>query len=185
MTVDDILQGRLVYESLYQEDWFTSLAGLAYIKSYRDDELTTESSSLRDLLKAVGASREKGLVDYITSFAKGAGRLLLAAIKGDRDKTAEIAKSISKADFIDFVYKLDMASMHVISGPIHLVEAVTGWNVISFLRDKLDSAERIMDELIESFKEFKNRVSSVFKKDHPIHSAVDDIENVISLGDYR
>ena len=57
----------------------------------------------------------------------------MKAVKGDEEskiKMKEIAnKEIKKQDVIDFLLRLDTLSMHLLTGPIHMIDALTGWHI--------------------------------------------------------
>jgi hypothetical protein len=78
--------------------------------------------------------KSNGLIDYIKKFTMATGKLLLAAIKGDAETVKKIATSVTKEEFIDFLLKLDMATLHLITGPIHMIDAITGWDLSANLQ---------------------------------------------------
>lgn len=73
--------------------------------------------------------KSKGIIKHLANASKGLSKMIVAAIKGDREKVKEIAKTVKKKDVMDFLLKLDMATLHMITGPIHLINAITGWDL--------------------------------------------------------
>jgi len=85
-------------------------------------ELLTES--IKSWLEKVGLSIEKGsgLIDYVTQFSIGVGKIILAAIKGDKDEVKKIAKKVTKEKVLDFLLKLDLITLHIVTEPIHIID---------------------------------------------------------------
>jgi hypothetical protein len=79
---------------------------------------------------------DAGIIQVLAKGGKNIAQLIWYAMKAmTGDKTAkervkEIAnKEITKEQFIDFLLKLDTLTMHFITGPIHMIDALTGWHV--------------------------------------------------------
>lgn len=83
------------------------------------------------LLDKTGMKLTRGtsLFGYIKSASMGIASILVAAIRGDKDRIKEIMSTISKNDLIDFLMKLDASTMGLITGPIRMIEAITGWGI--------------------------------------------------------
>lgn len=157
-----------------QEDFEDKITMLLYLSE--NSEFLNESQSEQDInesiddwLAKVGMKLHKGngLVDYIVQFSKGAGKLILAAIKGDKEEVKKIAKSLDKSKVIDFLLKLDMATMHVVTGPIHFIDAVTGWDLMADIEGAAKKAEskiKVFKDAILKVKESINSLISGNKK---------------------
>lgn len=84
----------------------------------------------------------QGLLQILAGAGLTITRLMFHAIKAfvrkDEQSLAKLkemlTKEIKKEQLYDFLLKLDMATLHLISGPIHLIDAITGWH----LAPKLD-----------------------------------------------
>ena len=92
------------------------------------------SNQLNRVLGKAGLSlhktKEKGLLSDLMTAGKGMFKFFMAAIKGDTATLKKMAnKEISKEELIDFIIKLDTATGHILSGPIHTIHAVTGWHI--------------------------------------------------------
>ena len=126
-----------------------------------NEEVLAENTN--KFLKKMGIEVHKGdgLVDYIKQFTKGTGKLVLAAIKGDKTEVKRIANEFTREKFLDFVLKVDLATMHFITGPIHLIDAITGWDIMANLHDKSNTA--------------KSKLKTFYKAVSDIKSTVDDI----------
>jgi hypothetical protein len=100
-----------------------------------------------------------GIIDYIKQFSTGAGKLVLAAIKGDKEKVKEISKSLDKAKVVDFLLKLDMATLHIVTGPIHFIDAVTGWDLMANIKHLSKGAKDILKTFYDAIKTVKDSIT--------------------------
>ena len=58
----------------------------------------------------------------------------------------------SKSELIDLVIRADVLTLHMISGPIHIIDAITGFEIADKIREKAEiGSEKIKDavELIQ------------------------------------
>jgi len=98
-----------------------------------DDSMLDEGifDMLNNFANKVGLEIEKtdGIIQNIKKFSSTGGKMIIAAIKGDKEKIKKLSTEIDKSDFLKFVYNLDILTMHFITGPIHLIAAVTGWEL--------------------------------------------------------
>jgi len=169
---------------MIQEDYENKLSILLY--------LSETDCSLNERVLAEGVSewankvglkihKSKGLIDYAMNFAKGAGQMFIAAVKGDKDKIKELANSITKEEVIDFLLKLDMATMHLLTGPIHFIDAVTGWDLAVNLKKATKKAGDYMDEFKKALITVKDGVSKLFKgKNHSrVMNSINKIEAAV------
>ncbi len=129
-----------------------------------NEELINEG--INDLLHKIGLNIEKepGLIDYILGMAKGAGQLLIAAMKGDKKKVKEIASRLTKEKVLDFLLKLDMATYHFITGPIHMIDAITGWDLWANIEGMVKTSQDIIASILEKIRELKQKIAVAFDK---------------------
>jgi hypothetical protein len=102
----------------------------------------------------------KGVLSYIADFNDAASFLIFAAIKGDKEEVLRIAKSFDKAKFVDFLLKLDMISMHLVTGPIHMIDAITGWDIMANIKSHAAKAENIIDSIEKAIADLKSKIST-------------------------
>ena len=76
----------------------------------------------------VGKSR-KGIIQQIYGAGKGVGQMLVAAIKGDKERIKELKKSVKASDFSEFILNLDAIAFGALNFPIKVVELATGWKL--------------------------------------------------------
>jgi hypothetical protein len=91
----------------------------------------------------------------------------MKASTGDQEakmKVKEIANTeIKKEQVIDFILKLDTISLHMITGPIHMIEAITGWHIGVYYKVAQKTTEKI-NTAIEHLKDVAKNVSGKVKQ---------------------
>lgn len=133
-------------------------------------------------LKKIGLKlhKSKGILDYIKSFAKGAGKVIYYIIKGDHDKAKDVLKTMTKEDFLDFLYKLDLGTLHLITGPLHFIDAWSGWDLAVNMASHMKKAEDMGSILKQAIEKVKTAVVNMFtgKQQKNLLSHVDKIQAV-------
>jgi len=152
---------------IIQENIKSQVASIAYIMS--QDNLNEEvlDEGLKDFLGKIGlqAHKGKGIIDYLGMFTKLAGKMILAAIKDDKETVKKLAQEITKEQVLDFLLKLDQATLHLITGPIHFIDAVTGWHIGPALGHAAEKAGDILAQIWKAIKEIKDKIVLVFDQD--------------------
>ena len=163
-----------------------SLLGLMVLEQIDLDGINESelNEGVSDILKKFGLEFEKkspGVIEYIAKFTSGVGKLLYYGIKKDKKKVTEIAKSFTKEEFLDFLLKLDMVTMHMVTGPIHFVNGITGWD----LEANLHAIKKSAASSIVTFKKTLNSLKTDIVKffDNSLQPVaiqkVSDIEKLI------
>lgn len=165
---------------ILSEDMQDKMALLMYLsendeminESYDMDALTeaqeTElTEAINDWLAKVGMKLHKGdgIIDYLKGFTKGAGALIIAAIKGNKDEVKKIAGTLEKAKVVDFLLKLDMATMHIVTGPIHAIDAITGWDLMANIQHAAKGAENMLKAFYDGIQKVKDSIKKVLGGD--------------------
>lgn len=168
------------------EQEISDIYNLMEVASFMESDILNEGiedwgKNIRALAGKLGLhiGRSDGLISYITKAGKNIGQLIWYALKattGDEQakaKVKEIAnKEIKKEDVLDFLLKLDMATLHTLTGPIHIIDAITGWhlwaNVGHTSKDIIDRAKIAIENLEKITKQakgkLKKKVSSILHK---------------------
>lgn len=121
------------------------------------------------LLDKIGLSAHKG-DGGLLKIVKNAGitmvKLFAAVIKGDKETAKAIANTeIKKEDVIDFLLKLDQATLHILTGPIHTLEAITGWHIWAKVsKHASDVAHATVDSIKDATKYIKSKVAGLSDK---------------------
>jgi hypothetical protein len=127
------------------------------------------------LLSKAGLHLHKG--DGLVQQAMKGGTVLakfvwyaLKSATGDKEAIAKVKElantEIKKEDVLAFLLNLDMATLHVITGPIHTIDAITGWHLWANVKEaagaSVDKASKAIENLIDVAKnalpEIKNKL---------------------------
>jgi len=166
--------------ALMSEDMQDKIALLMYMAE--NDESINESYDMENLTEAqeevivegvndwlgkIGMKLHKGdgIISYMKQFIGGAGKLIVAAVKGDKEEVKKIASSLDKAKVMDFLLKLDMATMHVVTGPIHFIDAVTGWDLMVNLKHAAEGAKNMLHSFYKAMADVKDSIKDVLGGD--------------------
>lgn len=115
------------------------------------------------VLKKTGlhVERNKGLIQYLGRAGKNIGKLVIAAIRRDTATVKTIMQSVKKEDLLDFVLKLDQATLHLITGPIHFIEAVTGIHIWAHVKAKAEAAGHVLDAIKSALQRVRDGLVKV------------------------
>jgi len=162
-----------------QQEYTEAIIKLAYVMEYAE----THSADMLTEKLSVALSKHKtpGLIEYIAKFTSSVGKLVLAALKGDKKKVKSIASGLDPSSVIDFLLKLDMATLHLLTMPIHTIDAITGWDIIASLRDQLKSSETHMDKMKKAYQDLKMHGSRALKKSPEKFRAIKDLGKLIPI----
>jgi len=137
------------------------------LNSLNESSAEMLAEGIKDKLDKAGLKlhKGKGILDYIKNFTKGTGKLMLALFKGDTKKAKEILKTIEKEDILDFLYKLDLGTLHLVTGPLHTIDAWTGWDLSVKMKDHMQKASGVWDQLKDALHNVKQKIQVAFGKD--------------------
>ena len=162
----DITQKLTQYA--YTKDEIRDMNSLLEIAMFmeQDVERLDEAFSLAAITKSANGLLKKaglhlhtgdGIIQMAMKSGKNVAKLFWYAMKGasgDKEakaKAIELANTeVSKEQVMDFLLKLDMATNHVISGPIHLIDAWTGWHLWAGIKDMATDGLKKAKEAIEN-----------------------------------
>ena len=113
-------------------------------------ELGMFKTGMKALMKGAGIGAHKsgeGLIQIALKSGKVMAEFIwnaLKAVKGDevaKQRVIELAnKEIKKEQVLDFLLKLDTATLHLVSGPLHIIDALTGWHVWAQIQGHTEDA---------------------------------------------
>lgn len=132
---------EFISEEISLENCEFELYQLLYFSSCENEDQLNEIAFTKIFRKAnLRFKNEASIIDIFKSGGKDMRSLIIHAIKafsGDENSKAvvkEIAnKKVSMRQVLDFLFKLDDATLHIITGPLHTIAALTGWNIIEAL----------------------------------------------------
>jgi len=132
------------------------------------DDLINESIDLNAILQKLGFSfnKEAGLIQIL----HGAGKHIFSLFKAliiawysgkeeDKQVVRDIIDStdITKEHIVDFLFKLDEVTLHLLTGPVYLLSAITGWKI-----RPIDPHKKITVQSIETkIKDAINQLSTI------------------------
>ncbi len=148
-----------------------------------ESSIESITEGIDDTLSKMGLKihKGKGILDYVSSFVKGSGKVFLAMLKGDTKSAKEILQSVSKEDVLDFLYKLDLGTLHLITGPLHTIDAWTGWDLSVKMKRQMQKAGDIFTEIKATLSSVKQKIVTAFgtKKSAVMVSKLSDIEKYL------
>ena len=107
----------------------------------------------------------KGIIDYVKQFTGVVGKMIMAAIKGDKEAVKAHAQKVEKHEVVDFLLKLDMATMHIVTGPIHFIDAITGWDLMVNIKHAAEDAKDKLKVFYDGIKKVKDSIMNVLGGD--------------------
>jgi len=134
-------------------------------ESFENLNESTENiaDKIKNKAKKIGMSFEKskGLLDYIKQFSFGIGKIFLMIIKGDLEGAKAVIKSdFTIEDFLDFLYNLDQITLNLVTGPLGIIDGLTGWNLQTVARDQMKKAVTVTKRLRDTIIKLKNSMKT-------------------------
>jgi hypothetical protein len=183
----------LLTESEYQlnADQNALLEYYAFVEMIHDSILSENATdvykmlgiagnNMKDLSKKmglhIGKSKGTGIIQTLIKSGINITKVFVAAfkaMKGGKDAKDNFKKALSnlkvtKGDILDFLLRLDQASLHLLTGPIHFIDAITGWHLWSNVKETTsDFTSRIKQAfytMVQTLKELPNEVKGTVSK---------------------
>lgn len=165
---------------------------LIEIGMFFDDNMLNEgqwTDKLKGALKSVGFKAHKsgpGLIQIISSAGKHIAKLMwysFKAAKGDEEAkkmVKEIAKKeIQKGELVDFLLKLDTLTLHLLTGPLHMIEALTGWHIWSDIKKSTKDLKKRAEDALEQLKNISTGLAG--KAKDALLNYIGKIKSLISM----
>ena len=139
------------------------------------------NEGFKDWLKSVGMNMEKtpSVIDYMMDFTSGVGMIILAALKGDKHKIKAIADMFTFEEFADFIMSLDNITMGLISTPLAIIQAITGWDIENSVKNATKNTVKIIGNIKQAIKTIRTNTAKIMcpTKQKVIDLNISDIEN--------
>lgn len=112
----------------------------------------------------------QGLIQQIAKGSKNVGQLLWYGFKAwatnDKEaaaKAKELANTkVTKEDFAKFIFNLDKLTLHLITGPLKIIDGLTGWHIDAAVKsatsDIIDRAKATINNLKTMAKETTGKI---------------------------
>ena len=190
------------------EDAFILIEGMAFIEACMDNTinegvvdsakvfLTKIGDIFRDKVDKVAnkaglhIETKKGLLQYLSSISTGVAKLLYYAVdyyfnknNESKKKMIELAKSVKKEDVLDFLLKLDTLTLHLISGPIHELDAITGTHIWANIKNKAKSVTDAATDAIKKIESLKDHLEGSLKSQLQKYSNA--LRRLFGIGDFK
>lgn len=134
-------------------------------------------SGAKELLKKAGihaGQESNGLIQVALKSGKVMAQFIYYALKaaaGNEEAKAKVKElantEIKKEDVLDFLLKLDQATLHVVTGPIHMIDSLTGWHIWANVHKKAQSslkkAKEALSALMDAAKGAEDKVKKRLK----------------------
>ena len=109
--------------------------------SIADDDLF-EKIDIAGSLKKAGLAVDKhvggkGLIQILKGVSVHIAQIFITAIKASIGKKSEakaelkklLSRKVRREEVVDVLLRLDQLSLHLFTGPIHMIDALTGWEL--------------------------------------------------------
>jgi len=125
------------------------------------DKILHHSNKIADKV-GMKVHKSKGILDYLKSILTGVRKAFFYIFKGDVKKAKELLTDFERKDVLDFLYKLDLGTLHLFSTPIHTIDAWTGWDLGVQMKNKMQKAEDTLSDFISTIRTAKVKVHAMF-----------------------
>lgn len=145
---------------------------------------------IKDMIPRLGLSVKpgRGLIHMLLKASDNIRLLLYHSFmayynndKFHKEKMKDILKNVKKEDFMEFILKLDMVTLHAISGPIHAISAITGWK-INVLDKRQEEIKSKIKKAINSLETLAISVGADIK--NKISKYIDALKNLFNSDTY-
>ena len=141
-----------------------------------------DEGKIRDFFKKkLPVAHEKGLFHYFKGMSTGVARLIMAGVKGDKEKMKAIIKTVKREDVVDFLFKLDSITFGVITHVIERIDAITGWDLEHEIQKIIKNTKVIAKNTAKALDTIKNSIKSLVKNDKDIKLALDSVKSLENL----
>jgi hypothetical protein len=190
------------------EDVLILIEGMAFIEACMDNTINEGViDSTKGFLNKIGdifknkvepvakkaglhIETKKGLLQYLSSASTGVAKLLYHAVnyyfnknEESKKKMIELSKSIKKEDVIDFLLKLDMLTLHLVSGPIHQLDALTGTHIWANIKSKTKNVTDAATDAIKKIESLRDHLEGSLKSQLQKYSNA--LRRLFGIGDFK
>ena len=175
-----IIEDKLIEQTLFELLYIMDVDQKHLNEMFESDDNLIEEG-FKDIFKdIVKIKKEKGLIQQLKSAGINLSKLFVALIKGDTKAAKAVLKTVKKQDVISFIVNLDMATLHILSTPLHTLSAITGWH---FDFEKVSKISmKIVDKIKTAISIIKQNIGDIIggKKEKQYISYLDVIDKSIS-----
>ena len=132
------------------------------------------------------SSGRKNLISLLSSISKNAALAVVYAIQaqagreGAREKLESVLKTSNiKAELVDLVIRADVLTLHLISGPIHIIDAITGFEIAEKIREKAEIGSEKLKDAVELIQRSSKKLP--VPKTRRLQKSIKTIKRVFNL----
>jgi len=115
------------------------------------------------LLKKLGLhlKTSDGLIQMLFKSGIHVAKLFWYAVKATVSKNPKAKEdfinkikktTVTKEQMLDFLLKLDTVTLHLVTGPIHMLDATLGWHLGANIKHSIEKIDDIIKKAIETIK---------------------------------
>ena len=163
------------------KDVSTLIDIMCFMEGYKNNSVNEEIVSnikdgLSNVMKKSGihVKQSKGLIHILLSAEKGLEILVYHAfmvfykyddkqVEYHQEQAVKQLKKINKEDILDFLLKLDTLTLHIVSGPLHMIDALTGTHIWANVKQKAESIKKRATDAISSLESLKDKLEGKLK----------------------
>lgn len=146
---------------------------LLELAMFADSGILYEGAKSDKLLKTFGLSvhkSDKGILKILAKSSKTMKDVFVLAIKAARgDEEAKVklksllGTKITRSDIVDFILRLDQMTLHLITGPIHVIDSLTGWHIWTDYEENSKGLKSAVKKAIAELERIASNFSSKIK----------------------
>lgn len=183
------------------EDALVLIEAIMVLDSYRLDEAITDNikdmiGSLTNVFKKSGlhVKQGQGLLHYLWKSNKYMAKLFYHAFHASKLSKQEsephknrikeiLGHEVKVEEVIDFLLKIDTLTMHLFTGPIHIIDAVAGTHIWANVQGKAKAAIERAKDAIETLETVQSELTDNLKKQSQKY--INALRRVFELGEYK
>lgn len=140
-----------------------------------------EDFDFQAVLKKAGlkVTKSDGLLKILAKAGKNLSKMFWLALKAstggsaDKQNLKEFLKThkIKKEQVVDVLLRLDTLTLHIITSPLRMLDALTGWNVVAAIETSIQPVKNHISKAMAELKnavekakgEYRQRIQSMVK----------------------
>jgi len=134
----------------------------------------------------IAAHGRKNLLKLIASVGKNTGLALVYSIRAHggnseaKDKLATILKTANiKSELTDLILRLDALTLHLLTGPIHIIDALTGWHIGADLQQKTKTPNTHIKTALDTIIKASNAIKD--KPRRTLNRSIEKIKKIFAV----
>lgn len=166
------------------------------IEVYYFIESNVINESVEDWLKKVQVflnkmgikkGQKRGLIEYLKDSSMVLAKIIWYGFKASTgDEEAELKmrefiydNKIDKKEIMNFIMKVDAITLGIISSPIRMIDAITGWNLMDALVLTQEDITKKAENAIKSLEDIAKTVTGKIKK--TIFGMINKLKELLAL----